>query len=675
MKKATFIISSLLFLAWGCGSNQHEQTALQVMSPEKKLIVNFYLTKEGAPGYQALFNNKVVIDSSKLGFTINNTTSLEKGFDILNSTVTTVDTTWEQPWGEERRIRDNHTQLKVELKEHDGLKRKLNIIFRAFDYGLGFRYEFPEQENLKDFEIMDELTEFNMAGDHTSWWIPAFAGNRYEFLYSKSLTSKIDRVHTPVTFETSDSIYLSIHEAALQNFPSMVIQNEGQTKLKCFLVPYSKTNPVKAKVTAPSHTPWRTIQMATNPGDLITSYLILNLNEPNKLGDVSWVQPGKYVGVWWEMHVNKGTWNQGPKHSANTKNTKRYIDFAAKHGFKGVLVEGWNVGWDGQWMNSGKDFKFDQPYPDYDADALSNYAKEKGVYIIGHHETGAGIENYEAQLEKAYQFLEDHGMRVVKTGYVEHGDTLTNGLYHHGQYYVNHFQKVHETAARHHVTVVAHEPIKDTGMRRTYPNMASREAARGQEYNAWSEDGGNPPNHVTILPFTRLLGGPMDYTPGVFDIKLPTQPNNQINGTLVKELALYVIIYAPYQMACDLPENYEGNPAFKFIKDVPTDWETTKVLEASIGNYVTIARQERGKDNWFVGTITNENPRSTSLKLNFLTPGKTYTATVYKDAADAHYINNPTAFLIESKEVTSETVLDLSLAASGGAAISLLEKK
>lgn len=673
--KRLFFLLAIACIACGRTSTEKQIKSLQINSPGKKLAVNFYLDKQGAPGYNVSYQGKIVIDSSKLGFVLKDIPALDKDFDIVNTSSTPYDSTWEQPWGEEHFIRDQHTQLKVELQERAGLKRKLNIVFRAFDYGLGFRYEFPAQENLQDFTVMDELTEFNMTNDNKAWWIPAFSGWRYEHLYTESPASQFKWVHTPVTFETPDSVYLSIHEAALYNYPSMLVKNEGHNKLKSYLVPIDKKSLARAILKAPFTTPWRTIQIADKPGDLITSYLILNLNEPNKLGDVSWVKPGKYVGVWWEMHLNKGTWNQGPKHSANTKNTKRYIDFAAKNGFDGVLVEGWNVGWDSSWMNSGKDFKFDKPYPDYDVKELARYAKEKGVYIIGHHETGSGIENYEAQLEKAYQFLEDHGMRAVKTGYVEMGDTLTNGKYHHGQFFVNHFQKVVEMAAKHHVVVVAHEPIKDTGIRRTYPNMASREAARGQEYNAWGENGGNPPNHVTILPFTRLLSGPMDYTPGVFDILTPTQPNNQINGTLAKELALFVVIYAPYQMACDLPENYEGNAAFQFIRDVPTDWETTKVLEASIGQYVTIAREQRNTDNWYIGAITNEKPRTATIPLDFLKAGKSYEATIYKDGAKAHYLHNPTQFAIDKVDVTSQTVLKVQLAASGGAAVRIVEKK
>ncbi|HTJ53080.1 MAG TPA: glycoside hydrolase family 97 protein [Cyclobacteriaceae bacterium] len=669
MSNTTRILAAVLLLLWGCTS-QNTNKSLQLSSPDQKLNVDFYLTSKGAPGYLISYHNKIVIDSSALGFVLNKADVLTKGFHIVNSSITKVDTTWEQPWGEEHFIRDNHTELKIELEELNGFKRKLNIIFRAFDYGVGFRYEFPEQKNLTNFEIKDELTEFNMTANNEAWWIPAYKGNRDEFIFKKNPINELPYVLTPLTIETKDSLYVSIHEAALVDFSSMAIEAKGNNKLKCELFPWK--NGVRTYVKAPMVSPWRTIQIADKPGDLITSYLILNLNEPNKIGDVSWVKPGKYVGVWWEMHLGLGSWNQGPKHAANTKNTKHYIDFAAKHKFSGVLVEGWNWGWDGNWMNGGEAFNFTKAYPDYDIEELTKYAKEKGVYIIGHHETGAAIENYENQLEEAYQFLEDNGMKGVKTGYV--GDSLNNGEWHFGQYMVRHQQKVMEMAAKHHIMLTAHETIKDTGLRRTYPNFIAREDARGQEYNAWSSDGGNPPSHVTILPFTRLLSGPMDYTPGVFDLTLPTQ-KNQINGTLAKELALYVIIYTPNQMACDLPENYEGHPAFKFIEDVATDWETTKVLEASIGNYITTARQQRGTDNWFVGAITNEQPRQTSIKLDFLPEGKTFIATLYKDSPKTNYLTNPTAYEIESKEVNSTSVLNLVMVGSGGVAISIIEKK
>lgn len=669
MNKIYVLVASLFLATYACDMKQ-EKKDLTVTSPDNKLKVSFYLNNEGAPGYSATFNGKVAVDSSAMGFELMDGRSLATGFEVVNTSARSKDQTWEQPWGEEREIRDHYNELKVELANEEGLK--MNIFFRAYDGGLGFRYEFPQQEGLGEFEVADELTEFNMSGNHQAWWVPAYEGNRYEYIYKKTAVNSLKKVHTPLTIETNDGFYLSIHEAALKDFSSMVIEGKGNNQLKCALVPYETGNEVKAFVKAPFVTPWRTVQVAEKPGDLITNYLILNLNEPNTLDDVSWVKPGKYIGIWWEMHINTGTWNQGPKHAANTKNTKKYIDFAAKHGFDGVLVEGWNYGWDGDWMNGGTQFDFARAYPDYDIKELSRYGKEKGVYIVGHHETGADVENYDRQLEKAFQFLEDHGMKAVKTGYVEHGDTLANGKYHHGQYYVDHFRDVIETGAKHKVMIVAHEPIKDTGERRTYPNMISREGARGQEYNAWSGDGGNPPSHVAIVPFTRSLAGPFDYTPGVFDIKLPTQPNNQINGTLAKELALYVVIYAPMQMACDLPENYEGHPAFQFIKDVAVDWETTKVLEGKIGEYVTIARQERGTEKWFVGTVTNENPRSTSIKLDFLPRGKTYKATIYKDAEDAHYLKNPTAYEIEEMGVNADSVISLDIAASGGAAISLI---
>lgn len=670
MKNILVVLIGAIFTVVACSPNEKENMELKVLSPGDQTSVKFMLTKDGRPAYSVHYKEKAVVDTSLLGFTLKEG-RLDKNLEVVNSSKRTTDETWEQPWGEERLIRNNYNELKVELAQKD-THQKMNIIFRAFDGGVGFRYEFPEQEGSDELQIMDELTEFQMTSNHKAWWIPAYEGNRYEYIYHQDPINDLDKVHTPLTMETDDGLYLSIHEAALTDFASMVIMATGSNDLKCDLVPWK--NGIKTYAKIPSVSPWRTIQIAEKPGGLITNYMILNLNEPNKLKDVSWIKPGKYVGIWWEMHINTGTWHQGTKHAANTENTKKYIDFAAENGFDGVLVEGWNYGWDGEWMTAGEDFNFTKPYPDYDIDELSEYAKKKGVYIIGHHETGAAVENYEDQLEDAYQFLEDHGMKAVKTGYVEHGDTLTNGEYHHGQYYVRHFQHVIETAAKHKVMLVAHEPIKATGKRRTYPNMMSREGARGQEYNAWSEDGGNPPSHTTILPFTRLLGGPMDFTPGVFDIKLPTQPNNQVNTTLAKQLALYVVIYAPMQMACDLPENYEGQPAFQFIKDVGVDWETTKVLNAEIGKYVTIARKERNSEKWFLGSITNEDPRLLEVKLDFLDPEKTYKATIYADGEKAHYLDNPTDYVINEEEVTSESVMKLDLAASGGTAISFVPK-
>ncbi len=664
--RVIFLVGAIFLTLSFCTTKKKDKNGLSLTSPEDIVNIHFYLDQNGQPGYKTTFKKNVMIDSSSLGLVLSGEYSLDKGFEVLNSTETSFDETWEQPWGEERFIRNNYKELTVNLENEAGLK--LDIVLRAYDNGVAFRYVFPEQEQLKEFEVMDELTEFRMADDHLAWWIPAYSGNRYEQLYTKSGLSEMEKVHTPLTIETKRGFYISIHEAALTDFSSMVIENRGDNVLKCDLVPFSTTDPVKSYVTAPFHTPWRTIIVGEKPGELITNYVNLNLNEPNKLDDISWIKPGKYIGVWWEMFINVGTWAQGPKHAANTGNVKKYIDFAAENGFDGVLVEGWNYGWDGDWMGGGTTFDFTKPYPDYDVEELSRYAKEKGVYIIGHHETGADIVNYENQLEDAYQFLEDHGMRAVKTGYVEHGDTLPNGYYHHGQYFVRHFEKVIETAATHKVMIVAHEPIKDTGKRRTFPNMVSREGAKGQEYNAM---GGNSADHVTIIPFTRSLSGPFDYTPGVFDVKLKTMPNDQVKTTLVRELALYVVIYAPMQMACDLPENYEGHPAFEFIRQVPTDWETTRVLEGEIGEYVTIARQERDTDNWFIGAITNENPRTASISFNFLEPEKTYKATIYKNSPDTDMINNPTGYEIDEMEITTDSRIELQLASAGGAAIAV----
>lgn len=662
MKRLSFAFLAISIAFSACMEKTMDRRQ-DVSSPSGVIKVAFFLSEEGQPGYYATYNGRVVVDSSMLGNKLSGAVSLDKGFSIEKSIVTSFDETWEQPWGEKREIRNNYNELNVSLTTSGTAKVKQNIVFRVYDYGIGFRYEYPEQPNLAEFEIMDELTEFNMTGNHDAWWIPAYKGNRYEFLYSKDPINTLKFCHTPFTMESADGLYISIHEAALTDYASMTIQSAGNNKLKCDLVPWK--NGIKTYAKTGTTSPWRTLQIAEKPGDLISSYLILNLNEPNKLEDVSWVKPGKYIGIWWEMFINKGTWAQGPMHAANTKNAKKYIDFASKHRFSGILIEGWNYGWDGEWMNSGDEFNFTKPYPDYDIEEISKYAKEKGVFIIGHHETGASVDNYERQLDDAFKYLDDHGMRAVKSGYV--GDSINNGEWHHGQYIVRHHRRVIETAAKNKVMLVAHEPIKPTGIRRTYPNMIAREGARGQEYNAWQP--GNGPNHTTILPFTRLLAGPMDYTPGILDISLPSQPNGAVPSTIGKELAHYVIIYSPMQMAADLPENYEGHPAFEFIKDVATDWEDTKVVDAAIGEHVTIARQQRNSENWYVGTITNEDPRSVSIPLDFLDDNKEYNATIYGDAEGASYKDNPTAYQIQKTKVNKATVLDMKLGAGGGAAI------
>ncbi len=670
MKKLICIVASMMFLA-SCDETRVSDT---VTSPSGSLTVEVYLTDKGQPAYKVFHKKELIVEESLLGFDLKNAPALSTEFSISEFTASRFDETWEQPWGEERLIRNHYNQLRASLQEAKPPKREMSIEFRVYDDGIGFRYGFPEQVALKDFEITEELTQFNLAGNYSAWWTPAQAGNQYEYLYRNTPASDMGLVHTPLTMKTASGLYLSIHEAGLRDYSTMNLASGEGNNLHAALVPWAPETDVKVKATAPFFTPWRTIQIAETATDLITSYLTLNLNEPNVLGDVSWVEPGKFIGVWWELHLERGTWNQGPKHGATTANTKKYIDFAAKHGFDGVLVEGWNVGWDGEWWNHGGGaFKFAQPYPDYDIDELSRYAKEKGVYIIGHHETGADTDNYERQLDEAYQFLQEHGMKAVKTGYVETGELLTNGNYHHGQSFVRHAYKVIETAADHKVMVVAHETIKDTGERRTYPNMVSREVARGQEYDAWAEDGGNPPNHTTILPFTRMLSGPMDFTPGAFELTLPDRPNNQVNTTLAKQLALYVVIYSPVQMVSDLPENYEEHlDAFQFIKDVAVDWETTEPLAGEIGEYIAIARQERESENWFIGAITNANARELELKLDFLEPGKTYKARIYRDGPDAHYKHNPAAYVIEEATLTAEDVIGLRLAPGGGAAVSLI---
>lgn len=656
------------------------QDSLRVLSPDGKIEVLFGLV-DGVPYYSVHREGAAVILPSRLGFVFLRDAPLDGGLHIAGSEKSSHDETWTQPWGEVETIRDHHNELLIQLAEAGESARRMHIVFRVFDDGVGFRYELPEQPNLGSLEIMDEQTEFAMSGDHQAWWIPAFQSNRYEYLYSNTRLSQLTRagrsVHTPFTLQTDDGLYLSIHEASLVDYSSMTLKGEDNLVFKANLVPWSDGVLVRGQT--PLRTPWRTIQIAERPGDLITSYLILNLNEPNALGDVSWVRPGKYVGIWWGMHLNKWTWGSGPRHGATTENTKAYLDFAAEHGFDGVLVEGWNVGWDGDWATHGDQFDFTTPYPDFDLQGLADYGRSLGVKIIGHHETGAAVANYESQMEVAFALYERLGIDTVKTGYVGYGQGIARydeagklvGMeWHHGQYMVEHYQRVVETAARYGIMINAHEPIKDTGLRRTYPNFLTREGARGQEYNAWDGAGGNPPDHVAILPFTRLLAGPMDYTPGIVDLTFEEyRGDNQVNHTLAKELALYVVIYSPLQMAADLIENYEGNPAFQFIQGVPVDWEETRVLHAQIGDFVTTVRQARDGEEWFLGSITDEDPRTLEALLDFLDPGVFYVAEIYADGEGAHWKSNPHALHIERYLVDASTIITLELAAGGGQAI------
>jgi len=637
----------------------------EVTSPDRTLQVRVIL-KNGIPFYNVTRNGQPVINDSRLGFVLKDLPALDHDFTITSATPATKDETWTQPWGEVKTIRNHYNSLTITLEEKSALKRKLLVTFRVYNDGIGFRYEIPQQANLKSFIIMDELTEFALAQDLAAWWIPAYGEEMdSEYLYRHNRVSEFkEKVFTPLTLE-GNGLYVSIHEAALVDYAGMDLDRTTGNTLKTDLVPWANGNRVEA--TAPMKSPWRTIQIASKPGDLVTSYLILNLNEPNSLGDVSWIKPGKYNGIWWGMHIKTNTWEGGPQHGATTANMKEMIDFASRHNLSAVLAEGWNEGWEGDWTVSGN-FSFTKPYADYDIAEISRYAKEKNIGLIAHHETGGNIANYDRQLEDAFKFCQQYDIHRLKTGYV---NKLPAGEHHQGQYMVRHYHKVMETAARYKVMLDVHEPIKDTGLRRTYPNMMTREGARGTEYEAWST--GNPPEHTVILPFTRCLGGPLDYTPGIFDIQFKTTGTFRVHTTLAKQLALYVVIYSPFQMAADLPQNYENKPAFKFIEDVPTDWEDTKVLQAEIGKYVTIARKDRNSNDWYIGSITNEAAREVTIKLDFLPAGKKYTAEIYEDGKDADMTTNPLPVSIHQQVVDAKTELKVRLAAGGGAAIRLHE--
>lgn len=672
-------------------------------SPDGNLKVEF-LIKETKPYYKVDFKDKCVIGFSSLGFEFKDMQPIAKNIEIICIDTMSQNSEWEMPWGEKRIVNDNFKQMKVYLEETESPYRKMNVIFKVYNDGLGFRYEFPEQEEMKEVLITEENTQFKLTGDHTCWWIPG-DWDIYEHRYTTSKFSDIDAisknndknlaqtsipvnaVNTPVTMKTKDGLHLSFHEANLTNYAGMTLKIDNKTfSMQSGLVGSDRVD-YKVKRLLPFVTPWRTIQISETAGRLIESDLIVNLNEPNKLGDISWFAPMKYVGIWWEMHVGKSTWDYAAtqdmnsfkdgephgKHGATTENAKRYIDFAAKNNIGGLLVEGWNTGWE-HWIGFEDRegvFDFVTPYPDYDLQEVVRYGKEKGVELIMHHETSAAPRTYEQQLDTAYKLMESLDIHSVKTGYV--GKIIPKGEYHHGQWMVSHYRKVLETAAKYKIAINAHEPIKATGLRRTYPNAIAREGLRGQEFNAWASDGGNPPEHLSIVAFTRMLAGPIDFTPGVFNIKLePYKENNQINTTLAHQLALYVVIYSPVQMACDLPENYENHPAFKFIRDVGVNWEQTKVLSGEVGDFIVIARQERETGNWFVGGITDEKPREIEVKFDFLSDEHNYKTIIYRDAKDAHWDKNPTAYEIEHIKVDKNSIRVIKLAPGGGFAISLM---
>jgi glucan 1,4-alpha-glucosidase len=704
MKKCILTIFAF-FLTLGLVSAQ------ELKSPNGNFTMTFSLLNDGTPTYALTYKNKTVVKPSKLGFELkDDKNSLLNNFTVSDTKSSTFDETWKTVWGEETAIRNHYNELAVTLNQKE-TNRNLIIRFRLFDEGLGFRYEFPEQKNLIYFVIKEERTEFAMTGDHTAFWIPGDYDTQ-EYDYTESKLSEIRKlfkgavssnasqkqfsdtgVQTSLMMKANDGMYINIHEAALINYSCMSLNLDDKTFVfQSHLTPDALGD--KGHIQAPSVSPWRTIIASYDARDVLASRMTLNLNDPCKLDDTSWIKPVKYVGVWWEMITGKSSWsytNDFPSvelgvtdyskakpngtHGANTKHVKELIDFAALHGFDGVLVEGWNEGWE-DWFGHEKDYVFDflTPYPDFDVVGIENYAKSKGVKMIMHHETSGSTRNYERHIDKAFQFMKDHGYDAVKTGYV--GNILPLGEHHYSQSTINHYQYVVEKGAEYKIMINAHEAVRPTGICRTYPNMIGNESARGTEFQAF---GGSKPNHTTILPFTRLMGGPMDYTPGIFEMdvsKLNPNNNSHVNTTLANQLGLYVVMYSPLQMAADLPENYNRFlDAFQFIKDVPVAWTESKYLEAEPGYYLTIARKDKNSNNWFVGNNNGLNPRTSTISLDFLEKGKKYEATIYADAKDADYKTNPQAYKITKQKVTNKSKLTMTSAAGGGYAISIVESK
>ncbi len=661
----------LALIGWATLVQAAPQVA-SVESPGKVLKVSLLLDG-GTARYRVERLGDTVVEDSKLGFALRDG-RLDRDFTLLGQQRHSVDDTWEQPWGERRLTRNHFNELTVQLAETTGSKRRLDVVFRVYDDGLGFRYVFPEQPNLREAIIDDELTEFAIAPESTAWWIPAGEPIHYEYLYQRTPLREVPLVHTPMTLRSRDGLHVAIHEAALVDYAGMWLRRTEGQRLRAQLSPSAEG--WKVRRTLPFATPWRTLQIADRAGGLVESDLILNLNEPNALGDVSWVKPAKYLGVWWSMHLDNESWATGPKHAATTAKTRKVIDFAAAHGFRGVLVEGWNPSWDGMWVGNGYDFDFTRATPDFDIEALSAYGLNKGVHLIGHHETGCAIEHYEDQLGAALDLYARLGVDQFKTGYVcddgqvDRRNPAGGPLWrewHDGQFMARHHLKVVQEAARRHLSVNPHEPIKDTGLRRTYPNWISREGARGMEYNAWGQPP-NPPEHEVNLVFTRMLAGPMDYTPGILSLK--GRHGQAIPSTLARQLALYVVLYSPIQMAADLPEHYlQHREAFRFIEDVAVDWEQSRVLDGEVGDFVTIVRRDRNSRNWFLGSITDEHGRVLPVSLGFLEPGVRYRAEIYRDGEGADFRSNPFGFVRETREVTSADALTLVLAPGGGQAI------
>ena len=663
MYKKIPLLVAMQLLILSCASEK-EFESYTLSSPEGKNSIQFDMNG-GSPHYSVNHGATKVILPSSMGFVFKDQDSLQNGLEVINVEESSEDTTWEQVWGEKKEIRNNYNQLTVHLKEKANKERKLDIQFRAFDDGIAFRYVFPEQGIKDSIFIMDELTTFNLAEDGKAWWIPAYDEQRYENLFTASPVSTLDTVHTPLTVESNNGLAISFHEANLADFASTTLAHTQGTSLKTDLVPWA--DGVKVRTVDNFTTPWRTLQIADHSTELITSYLILNLNEPNTIKDTSWIKTFKYLGIWWGMHIGKYTFWEGDKQGATTKNARKYIDYTKELGIDYLLIEGWNKGWTPAWYeNAMHQFSFTEEADNFSLKAVTDYAAENDVEIVGYHETGSNLHNYLKQIDSAFALYKERGINTVKIGQV--GAKLNMKEWHHGQFGVNYYRYVVKKAAEYGLEIYFHEPIKDTGERRTYPNMMAREGARGQEYNAWSE--GNPPAYTATLPFTRLLAGPMDFTPAVFDVEVKEgYPGRRVHSTTAKQLALMVVLYSPLQMLADLPENYIDKPAFQFLKDVPTDWEDTKVLNGEIGKYITTVRKDIDSNDWYLGTITNENARDLNIQLDFLDRDATYEAQIYADAPGTGHQNNPTAVTIYTKEVTAADSLSLLLGESGGAAV------
>ena len=687
MKKT--LLLGLLVTALG-GARAQTTT---VASPDKNIVLKTQLAANGMVSYSVSYKKNTFVESSTLGFSLSRPKTMLTQFSLVSIDSSTVDETWKPVWGEVNQIRNHYKALTLTLKDKAGIV--VEVAFRVFNEGVGFRYEFPKQEQLNHFVVADELTQINLAGDYKAFWIPGDYDTN-EYLYNTTPLSQVDAVaaaaketdialksvigpnviQVPLMLKIPTGLYVNLHEAALVNYPVMHLALDKKTfTLTSHLVPDAVGN--KAYLQTPFTIPWRTINVSDKATDILASKMILNLNEPSKITDVSWIKPQKFIGMWWEMHVGKATWEKASgKHGANTANVKTYIDFAAQHGFDGVLVEGWNEGWE-DWFGNWKEnvFDFITPYPDYNTKELTNYARQKGVRIIMHQETSGAVTNYERWMDKAFRYMQDNQMNTVKTGYV--GRIIPRGEHHDGQWMVNHYERVAQKAAEYKIMVEAHEPAHPTGLHRTYPNWLANEAARGNEFNN-APKLGLVPEHETILPFTRLMGGPMDYTPGFFHFQLnqyDASRTTRVRTTLAKQLALYVTMYSPLQMAGDFPENFNKHlDAFQFIKDVPVDWDDTKVLAAEPGDFITIARKAKGKPNWFLGAISDENARTSVLNFDFLQEGATYQATIYRDGDNADWQTNPEAYEIEKMTVTNKTTLSIRLAKGGGCAISIIKQ-